>query len=339
MPGSPNTDQVASSARKFHCIATGQEHGSSRAQRTDRPPNVMPTLLLILGMNPLSTITIVRGKTSTPSSLCPSLNGPPNPMSPCGSASTVVGMIARRLDDRLVRPRRPTRRARSRRVIPAATTVFRMGAFCTRANLSAKRIGATVKPPYDRDSKVRMARSIRGDRRKRMSLFCHDHVAFTVKDLAVNRAFYEYLGGRVVSRPSPGFMEIVLGEIRLHLIPDAGATTRQPRSPRIDHLCLRRIARRPQHGRGANQCASAARRRAPMRGRRLPAPRRRRQGPLRRATAAQDFVLRGSGRDPPRSPRVLLGGKPRQAAAEYRRKFADLSRQAPYRVACHQKKK
>lgn len=69
--------------------------------------------------------------------------------------------------------------------------------------------------------------------------FCHDHVALTVKDLGVSRDFYEYLGGRVVSRPSTGFMEIVLGEIRLHLIPDSDATNVEHRAPRIDHLCLR----------------------------------------------------------------------------------------------------
>lgn len=72
-----------------------------------------------------------------------------------------------------------------------------------------------------------------------MSLFAHDHVALTVKDLGVSRDFYEYLGGRVVSRPSPGFMEIVLGDIRLHLIPDSHATDAEHRSSRIDHLCLR----------------------------------------------------------------------------------------------------
>lgn len=72
-----------------------------------------------------------------------------------------------------------------------------------------------------------------------MSLFAHDHVALTVKDLGVSRDFYEHLGGRVVSRPSASFMEIVLGEIRLHLIPDREANDVQRRSPRIDHLCLR----------------------------------------------------------------------------------------------------
>lgn len=72
-----------------------------------------------------------------------------------------------------------------------------------------------------------------------MLAFSHDHVALTVKDLAVSREFYEYLGGRVVSRPSKGFMEIVLGEIRLHLIPDEGASQKKARAPRIDHLCLR----------------------------------------------------------------------------------------------------
>lgn len=69
--------------------------------------------------------------------------------------------------------------------------------------------------------------------------FAHDHIALTVKDLQVSREFYEYLGGRVVSRPSPGFMEIILGEVRLHLVPDEGATEKKPRSTRIDHLCLR----------------------------------------------------------------------------------------------------
>ena len=72
-----------------------------------------------------------------------------------------------------------------------------------------------------------------------MFAFANDHVALTVRDLQVSREFYEYLGGRVVSRPSSGFMEIVLGEIRLHLVPDQGATPKTPRSPRIDHLCLR----------------------------------------------------------------------------------------------------
>ena len=69
--------------------------------------------------------------------------------------------------------------------------------------------------------------------------FSHDHVALTVRDLEVSREFYEYLGGRVVSRPSRGFMEIVLGDIRLHLVPDEGATQKKARAPRIDHLCLR----------------------------------------------------------------------------------------------------
>ncbi|MBX3232250.1 MAG: VOC family protein [Labilithrix sp.] len=69
-------------------------------------------------------------------------------------------------------------------------------------------------------------------------MFVHDHVALTVKDLAVSRGFYEYLGGRVVSKPSKAFMEIVLGEIRLHLVPAEG-DTKAATAPRIDHLCLR----------------------------------------------------------------------------------------------------
>lgn len=70
--------------------------------------------------------------------------------------------------------------------------------------------------------------------------FLHDHVALTVKDLSVSRSFYEFLGGRVVSKPSNAFMEIVLGEIRLHLTPEAETTADGPRvESRIDHLCLR----------------------------------------------------------------------------------------------------
>lgn len=74
-------------------------------------------------------------------------------------------------------------------------------------------------------------------------MFLHDHVALTVKDLAASREFYEYLGGQVVSKPSSGFMEIVLGEIRLHLVPApeaerANTDVALPPS-RIDHLCMR----------------------------------------------------------------------------------------------------
>jgi len=77
-------------------------------------------------------------------------------------------------------------------------------------------------------------------------MFRHDHVALTVKDLQVSREFYEYLGGHVVSKPSPKFMEIVLGEIRLHLVRGGegegegeASTTANDVASRIDHLCLR----------------------------------------------------------------------------------------------------
>jgi catechol 2,3-dioxygenase-like lactoylglutathione lyase family enzyme len=70
-------------------------------------------------------------------------------------------------------------------------------------------------------------------------VFRHDHVALAVKDLEVSREFYEFLGGRVVSKPSSAFMEIVLGEIRLHLIPNADGAGGDHERPRIDHLCLR----------------------------------------------------------------------------------------------------
>jgi catechol 2,3-dioxygenase-like lactoylglutathione lyase family enzyme len=69
--------------------------------------------------------------------------------------------------------------------------------------------------------------------------FLHDHVALTVRDLQVSREFYEDLGGRVVSRPSPAFMEIVLGDIRLHLVRAERGTEPGKPASRIDHLCLR----------------------------------------------------------------------------------------------------
>jgi catechol 2,3-dioxygenase-like lactoylglutathione lyase family enzyme len=74
--------------------------------------------------------------------------------------------------------------------------------------------------------------------------FRHDHVALVVKDLKVTREFYEYLGGRVVSKPSLAFMEIALGEIRLHVLPRGNEGEPSPRPEdggrsRIDHLCLR----------------------------------------------------------------------------------------------------
>lgn len=76
-------------------------------------------------------------------------------------------------------------------------------------------------------------------------MFRHDHVALAVRDLNVSRDFYEHLGGHVVSRPSAAFMEIVLGEIRLHLVRrgqqelDGAPPGRTPDGQRIDHLCLR----------------------------------------------------------------------------------------------------
>jgi catechol 2,3-dioxygenase-like lactoylglutathione lyase family enzyme len=69
-------------------------------------------------------------------------------------------------------------------------------------------------------------------------MFLHDHVALTVKDLNVSRDFYQSLGGHVVSKPSSGFLEIVLGEVRLHLVPTSAAEDGRP-SSRIDHLCMR----------------------------------------------------------------------------------------------------
>lgn len=50
-------------------------------------------------------------------------------------------------------------------------------------------------------------------------MFKADHIALAVADLGRSRAFYEALGGRVVSRPSPHFVELMLGNLRLHIVP------------------------------------------------------------------------------------------------------------------------
>lgn len=82
-----------------------------------------------------------------------------------------------------------------------------------------------------------------------MPLFVPDHIALSVKDLAASRRFYEFLGGRVVSKPSKNFLEIMLGTQRIHLVPDAHTTfdflgnnakRENGETPRagIDHFCL-----------------------------------------------------------------------------------------------------
>jgi catechol 2,3-dioxygenase-like lactoylglutathione lyase family enzyme len=68
-----------------------------------------------------------------------------------------------------------------------------------------------------------------------------DHTALAVRDLDRSRAFYLNLGGRVVSKPSPNFLEIMLGDLRLHLVPTVardGATAVDEGAAGIDHFCL-----------------------------------------------------------------------------------------------------
>ena len=58
--------------------------------------------------------------------------------------------------------------------------------------------------------------------------FSHDHVAHRLRDLRVVASSLKYLGGRVVSRPSPS--GIVLGDIRLHLV-GRGRDAEEARAP------------------------------------------------------------------------------------------------------------
>ena len=63
-----------------------------------------------------------------------------------------------------------------------------------------------------------------------------DHLALSVSDLATSAAFYESLGGRRVSKPSPHFIEIMLGELRMHLVAAEHAAAHGPGAC-IDHFC------------------------------------------------------------------------------------------------------
>ena len=71
-----------------------------------------------------------------------------------------------------------------------------------------------------------------------LAAFRSDHIALAVRDLAASRRFYEALGGRTVSKPSPHFLEIMLGEQRLHLLPEASRDVAADDSIRIDHFCV-----------------------------------------------------------------------------------------------------
>lgn len=69
-------------------------------------------------------------------------------------------------------------------------------------------------------------------------MFKHDHIAVAVSNLKRSEEFYCALGGRVVSKPSVRFTEIIVGEVRLHLILAADKNPHFVQTPRIDHLCL-----------------------------------------------------------------------------------------------------
>ena len=66
----------------------------------------------------------------------------------------------------------------------------------------------------------------------------HDHIALAVSNFEKSLEFYLALGAKVVSKPSEKFVEIVLGNVRLHLILSKNQGSSQSMSPRLDHLCL-----------------------------------------------------------------------------------------------------
>lgn len=70
------------------------------------------------------------------------------------------------------------------------------------------------------------------------AVFKTDHTALAVGDLCASSAFYQYLGGVVVSKPSPHFVEILLGDLRLHLVRATGEPAPSAARTGIDHFCL-----------------------------------------------------------------------------------------------------
>ena len=66
----------------------------------------------------------------------------------------------------------------------------------------------------------------------------HDHIALAVSNFDQSLEFYLALGARVVSKPSEKFVEILIGEVRLHLILAKEPGKALANHPRLDHLCL-----------------------------------------------------------------------------------------------------
>jgi len=69
-------------------------------------------------------------------------------------------------------------------------------------------------------------------------LIKHDHIAIAVSNFEKSLEFYLALGAKIVSIPSDKFVEIVLGDIRLHLILAEESSSTQLDTPRLHHLCL-----------------------------------------------------------------------------------------------------
>jgi catechol 2,3-dioxygenase-like lactoylglutathione lyase family enzyme len=66
-----------------------------------------------------------------------------------------------------------------------------------------------------------------------------DHVALAVRSLARSRDFYVgLLGAKVVSKPSDTFVEILLGDLCLHLLPMAASAEGQTDAARLHHGAL-----------------------------------------------------------------------------------------------------
>lgn len=71
-------------------------------------------------------------------------------------------------------------------------------------------------------------------------MFRFDHIALAVSDLARSAAFYEALGAQRVSRPSPHFVELMLGELRMHLTraPHPTSESGSQRGNCVEHFCI-----------------------------------------------------------------------------------------------------
>lgn len=66
----------------------------------------------------------------------------------------------------------------------------------------------------------------------------HDHIAIAVSNFERSLEFYLSIGAKVVSKPSEKFVEILLGDVRLHLILSREQEFASSSHPRLDHLCL-----------------------------------------------------------------------------------------------------